>query len=91
MKKTNKAIASKIMSLQPQDAIIGLLRALGYVEIDQDQDAWTGDNYVGLSHAYKLIERAQEDAKFPFMSKEEVDKILLMRKNADAFAAKQAA
>jgi len=88
-KKTNKAIAAKIMSLKPQEKVVELLRHLGYNEIDSEHSAFVGDYYLGLMAGNKLIETAIEDIKMLTMSEEERNKILLIRKEKAAFYAKK--
>ena len=88
-KKTNKAIASKIMSLKPQEKVSELLKHLGYNEIDAEHSAFVGDYYVGLMSGNKLIETAIEDIKMLTMSEEERNKILLIRKEKAEFYAKK--
>jgi len=48
LKKSNKAIASKLMALQPQEKVIELLTLLGYTEMDEDLSAFVGEYYAGL-------------------------------------------
>ena len=47
LKKSNKAISSKLMSLQPTGKVMELLFALGYTDIDDDMCAFTG-NYFSV-------------------------------------------
>jgi hypothetical protein len=42
---TNKAIAAKVMSLQPQGSVLSILKALGYTEIDAEMLAFTGNYF----------------------------------------------
>lgn len=88
-KKTNKAIAAKIMSLKPQEKVLELLQHLGYNDIDAEHSAFVGENYLGLMSGNKLIETAIEDIKMLTMSEEERNKILLIRKEKAEFYAKK--
>jgi len=48
LKKSNKAIQSKLMNLKPQEKVLELLLALGYTEMDEDVSAFVGEYYTGL-------------------------------------------
>lgn len=88
-KKTNKAIATKIMSLKPQEKVLELLQHLGYNDIDAEHSAFVGEYYLGLMAGNKLIETAIEDIKMLTMSEAERNKILLIRKEKAEFYAKK--
>ena len=89
LKKSNKAIAAKIMSLKPQEKLLELLKLLGYNEIDADISAFVGEYYMGLMAGSQMIGVAVEDIKMLSMSEEERKKILLMRKEKAAFYAEK--
>ena len=44
-KMTNKAIAAKVMSLQPNGSVLALLKELGYTEVDGEVLAFTGNYF----------------------------------------------
>jgi len=44
------------MSLKPQEKVVELLTALGYVEMDEDLSAFVGEFYGGLMQGAKQIE-----------------------------------
>ena len=50
LKKSNKTIQSKLLSLQPQESVTQLLENLGYVETDPDVMAFVGNYFVVLAH-----------------------------------------
>jgi len=89
LKRTNKTIAAKLMSLKPQEKVLELLTALGYVKIDDELSSFVGDYYLGLMSGNKLIETAIEDIKMLTMSEEDRNKILLIRKEKAEFYAKK--
>merc|ERR1711871_834792 len=56
LKMTNKTIQAKLMSLQPNEAVMELLTALGYVQIDGENSAFVGDYFVILAMGAHIIE-----------------------------------
>ena len=68
---TNKAIAAKVMSLQPNGSIVALLKALGYVEVDSEIMAFTGNYFDVLFMGSRLIDDAAMEIKMLSMSPED--------------------
>lgn len=58
LKKTNKAIAAKLMSLKPAEKVLELLTALGYDIIDSECSAFAGNYYMILNNGAVMIEDA---------------------------------
>ena len=90
LKRTNKVIAAKLMSLKPQEKVLELIGHLGYTEIDADLSSFVGENYKGLMSGNKLIEITIEDIKMLSMSEYDRNKILTIRKEKAEFYAKKA-
>ena len=70
-KKTNKAIAAKVMSLQPDGSVLALLKALGYIDIDADLMAFTGNYFDVLFRGSRLIDDTLMELKMLAMSPED--------------------
>jgi len=71
LKKSNKTIQAKLLSLNPYDSVISLLTALGYVEMDGDISAFVGNYFSILNHGAMLIEDECMQLKMMFMTDEE--------------------
>ena len=71
LKKTNKAIASKLMSLKPESSVMSLLLTLGYTDIDADFCAFSGNYFDVLLLGSKLIDDAAMELKMQKMSPED--------------------
>jgi len=89
LKRTNKVIAAKLMSLKPQEKVLELISQLGYTVIDADLSSFVGENYKGLMSGNKLIEITIEDIKMLSMSEYDRNKILTIRKEKAEFYAKK--
>ena len=70
-KKTNKAIAAKVLSLQPDGSIKRLLLALGYIDIDEDHMCFTGNYFDVLFRGSRLIDDALMEIRMESMSPED--------------------
>jgi hypothetical protein len=70
-KKTNKAIAAKVMSLQPDGSVLRLLQALGYTDLDSDMMAFSGNYFDVLFMGSRLIDDAAMDIRMLTMSPED--------------------
>jgi hypothetical protein len=68
---TNKAIAAKVMSLQPNGSVLSILKALGYTEIDAEMLAFTGNYFDVLFMGSRLIDDASMEIKMLSMSPED--------------------
>lgn len=71
LKKTNKSIAAKLMSLQPNGKVLELLFALGYTDIDADMCAFTGNYFSVLMRGAAQIEEAAMQLKMLYMTPDE--------------------
>lgn len=71
MKRTNKTIQAKLMALQPNEAVMTLLAALGYVVIDADISSFVGDYFVILALGAHIVEEEAMKLKMLSMSAEE--------------------
>lgn len=56
LKKTNKAIQAKVLGMQPDDCVMELIHALGYVDIDADMCAFTGNYFIILNDGAVMLE-----------------------------------
>ena len=88
LKKTNKAIATKIMALQPDGCVILLIEALGYTELDGELHAFTGDYFQILMEGSTLISEASMALRMQTMSADEKEKMEMIKKNQEMFKAK---
>lgn len=88
---TNKAIAAKVMSLQPNGSIVALLKALGYVEVDSEIMAFTGNYFDVLFMGSRLIDDAAMEIKMLSMSPEDRKKQELIIQNRKELAEKRKA
>ena len=70
-KKTNKAIAAKVMSLQPDGSVLRLLQALGYTDLDSEMMAFSGNYFDVLFMGSRLIDDAAMDIRMLTMSPED--------------------
>ena len=70
-KKTNKAIAAKVMSLQPDGSVLRLLQALGYADLDSELMAFSGNYFDVLFMGSRLIDDAAMDIRMLTMSPED--------------------
>lgn len=71
LKKTNKTIQAKLLSLKPPGIIMELIEALGYIQIDEEQHAFAGDYYAVLMEGSQIIESETMTLKKKYMSEEE--------------------
>ena len=71
LKKTNKAIAAKLMSLQPDGSVLSLLLTLGYIDVDADHCEFQGNYFDVLIMGSKLISDAAMELKMEKMSPED--------------------
>ena len=90
-KMSNKAIAAKVMSLQPNGSIVNLLKALGYVEVDSEIMAFTGNYFDVLFMGSRLIDDAAMEIKMLSMSPEDRKKQELIIQNRKELAEKRKA
>ena len=88
VKKTNKAIASKLMSLKPEGSVIALLLALGYTDIDADHCAFAGNYFDVLLMGSRLVDDAAMELKMQKMSPEDRKKQELIIQNRKDLAQK---
>ena len=63
LKKSNKAIASKLMSLKPDGKVEELLELLGYREMDDEIMAFTGDFFMILTRGSAIINEENQKLK----------------------------
>ena len=63
LKKTNKAIQNKLLSLEPKETVHDLLMALGYADLDDEQYAFPGNYFSVLFHGAYLIEDTSMEVK----------------------------
>jgi hypothetical protein len=68
---SNKTIQAKLMALQPNQAVVDLLAALGYVQIDGDIQSFVGDYFVILALGAHIIEEESMKLKMLTMSPED--------------------
>lgn len=71
LKKTNKAIATKLMSLKPKEKVLELLTILGYVDMDTDFTAFVGEFYGGLVQGSRMIDDQSMELKMLTMNEED--------------------
>ena len=90
-KKSNKAIQSKLLSLQPTGAMIELIEALGYTHLDDEMHAFAGDYFEVLMAGSKMIDDVSTKLKLDNMSAEEKAKAELIRKNQEEYKKKMQA
>jgi len=88
LKKSNKAIQAKLLSLQPSGVIIEMVEALGYTSLDDEIHAFAGDYFDVLMEGSTLIDNAVTELKMNNMSEEERKKAELIRKNQEEYKAK---
>jgi len=88
LKKSNKAIQAKLLSLQPSGVIIEMVEALGYTNLDDEIHAFAGDYFDVLMEGSTLIDNAVTELKMNNMSEEERKKAELIRKNQEEYKAK---
>lgn len=88
LKVSNKTIHAKLMSLKPNQVVLELLSALGYVPLDADMHAFTGDYFVILALGAKILDEESMQIKMLTMSEEERKKQQLIIDNTKAFKAK---
>ena len=88
LKRTNKTIQAKLMSLQPTDAVMDLLTALGYVVIDSDISSFVGDYYVILALGAHIAEEESMKLKMLSMSEEDRKKQEMIMENQRIYKAK---
>ena len=89
LKKTNKTIASKLMSLQPDGSVLQLLAALGYVEVDSDNVAFVGNYFNILSSANFTIKDPIMPMILECMDPEEAKKEKMIWQNKKDMIEKQ--
>ena len=71
LKMTNKTIQAKLISLQPNEAVVELLAALGYVQVDAEVQSFVGDYFVILAMGAHIIEEESMKLKLLNMSEED--------------------
>jgi len=91
LKRTNKAIQAKLMSLSPCERVTQLLSALGYEEVDAEISAFTGNYFAVLSHGAFLIDEAAMELKMLTMPEDERKKQELILQNRRDYLAKMKA
>ena len=69
------------MSLKPAESVNQLLEAMGYIVIDEENLAFTGNYFNVLSHANFLIKDTIHPLSLKFMDPEEAKKEDLLWKN----------
>lgn len=90
-KKSNKAIQSKLLALQPSGAMIELIEALGYTFLDDEMHAFAGDYFEVLMAGSKMIDDASTKLKMENMSAEEKAKMEMIKKNQEDYKKKMQA
>ena len=88
LKKSNKVIAAKLMSLKPPEKLLELIAALGYQELDEESSAFIGECYVVLNNGAIMIEDEAMRLKMLFMTEEERRKQELIQQNKMEMRAK---
>merc|ERR1712130_226540 len=91
LKKTNKAIQQKLMSLKPDGVVIELIEALGYTLLDDEMHAFAGDYFDVLMEGSSVIDAVTMKLKMKNMSEEERKKHELIQKNKEEYKAKMKA
>mmetsp|Transcript_17930 Transcript_17930/g.15837 ORF Transcript_17930/g.15837 Transcript_17930/m.15837 type:complete len:191 (-) Transcript_17930:193-765(-) len=76
IKKTNKAIASKLLSLS---SIEDLLLALGYTDSSDEFYIFDITNYSDLTKLYKILESFHDERRKKYMTPEELNKYELLK------------
>lgn len=91
MKKSNKTIQSKLLSLKPDGAVIQLLEALGYTYLDDEIHAFAGDYFKTLMEGSNMIQAVTNELRMNNMSEEDRKKHELIKKNQEEYKAKMKA
>lgn len=91
LKKSNKAIQSKLLALKPDGAVIQLIEALGYTYLDDEIHAFAGDYFQTLMEGSNLIQSVTNQLRMENMSEDERKKHELIRKNQEEYKAKMKA
>lgn len=91
LKKSNKAIQSKLLALKPDGAVIQLIEALGYTYLDDEIHAFAGDYFQTLMEGSNLIQSVTNQLRMDNMSEDERKKHELIRKNQEEYKAKMKA
>ena len=71
LKKSNKAIQTKLLSLK---GIPELIKALGYTDVDEESYVFIGDYFVVLRKGRELIENTHLSLRRKYMTPEELKK-----------------
>jgi len=87
LKKTNKAIQSRILSLK--GGINELILALGYTDLDAEHYAFVGDYFTVLKKGQTLIEKVLEPIRYKAMSPEEQKKYDILQEQKRIYAEEQ--
>jgi hypothetical protein len=91
LKKSNKTIQVKLLGLKPQQRVLDLLHALGYVDIDDEICAFTGNYFNVLNAGAVMVEEESMQLKMQFMNQEDRTKQEIVQKNKKDMIAKMRA
>lgn len=87
--RSNKAIASKLMRLKPEEEVEELLELLGYAKIDDDTSEMSGNKLGRLVQGARLVDNQSMRCKMVNMTPEERKKQELIMKEREDFQAAQ--
>ena len=84
IKRSNKAVASKLMSLKPADKVEELLEFLGYTKIDDDTSEMSGNQFNRLVQGARQVDNQSMKCKMVNMTPEERKKQELIMKERES-------
>jgi|ERR1712070_67413 hypothetical protein len=87
IKKTNKAIQSKLLSLE--GGIDKVIEGMGFTNVDEEHYVYVGDVFHTLKAGVKLTDVALEPVKVKYMSEEERTKHYVLKEQKAAYEAKR--
>ena len=86
IKKSNKAIKAKLLSIkQVEEVIVGM----GFTNVDEEHFVYIGDVFYTLKAGVKLTDEALEPIKVKYMSEEDRTKHYVLKEQKAAYEAKR--
>jgi hypothetical protein len=86
IKKSNKAIQAKLLSIKDVDEVI---KAMGFTDVDEEHFVFIGDVFYTLKAGIKQIDVALEPIKVKYMSEEDRTKHYVLKEQKAAYEAKR--
>merc|ERR1712070_132680 len=86
IKKANKAIQAKLLSLE--GGVDKVIEGMGFTNVDEEHYVYVGDVFYTLKAGIKIIDTSLEPIKVKYMTEDERTKHYVLKEQKAAYEAK---